>query len=91
MKNIHKIGKELLWDKERLENLKTISSKDIDPEFVDIVNDNFWGLIGKELEKETKNKYSEEDMQEYATFCIRCYEQGLPCIIAQDWFKLYKN
>jgi len=35
--------------------------------------------------------YSEHDMQEYATFCIRCYEQGLPCIIAQDWFKLYKN
>jgi hypothetical protein len=43
------------------------------------------------LKEETKNNYSEQDMQEYATFCIRCYEQGLPCIVPQDWFKLYKN
>jgi hypothetical protein len=35
--------------------------------------------------------YSEEDMQEYADFCIRCYEKGLPCIIAKDWFELYKK
>jgi hypothetical protein len=35
--------------------------------------------------------YSEEDMQEYAEFCIICYEKGLPCIIAKDWFKLYKQ
>jgi hypothetical protein len=42
-------------------------------------------------QEQDKNKYSEQDMQEYATFCIRCHEQGLPCIIAQDWFKLYKN
>jgi hypothetical protein len=41
--------------------------------------------------EQAKKMYSEQDMQEYATFCIRCYEQGLPCIIAQDWFKLYKN
>ena len=45
----------------------------------------------KVLKEENKNKYSEYDMQQYAIFCIRCYEQGLPCIIAQDWFKLYKN
>jgi hypothetical protein len=42
-------------------------------------------------QEQDKNKYNEQDMQEYATFCIRCYEQGLPCIIAQDWFKIYKN
>jgi len=41
--------------------------------------------------EQAKKMYSEQDMQEYATFCIRCHEQGLPCIIAQDWFKLYKN
>jgi hypothetical protein len=35
--------------------------------------------------------YSEEDMQEYAEFCIICYQKGLPCIIAQDWFRLYKK
>jgi hypothetical protein len=40
---------------------------------------------------QAERMYSEQDMQEYATFCIRCHEQGLPCIIAQDWFKLYKN
>ena len=44
----------------------------------------------KWMQEQDKNKYSEHDMQEYATFCIRCYEQGLPCIIAQDWFKLCK-
>jgi hypothetical protein len=31
------------------------------------------------------------DMQEYAEFCIRCYEKGLSCIIAKDWFKQFKN
>jgi hypothetical protein len=38
-----------------------------------------------------ERSYSEEDMQEYAEFCIRCYQKELPCIIAKDWFKLYKN
>ena len=31
------------------------------------------------------------DMQEYAEFCIRCYENGLPCIIAKDWFEQFKK
>ena len=31
------------------------------------------------------------DMQEYAEFCIRCYEKGLPCIIAKDWFEQFKK
>jgi hypothetical protein len=30
-------------------------------------------------------------MQEYAEFCIICYENGLPCIVAQDWFNQYKK
>jgi hypothetical protein len=38
-----------------------------------------------------QNSYSEEDMQEYAKFCIRCYDKGLPCIIAKDWFEQFKN
>jgi hypothetical protein len=60
-------------------------------------NDNYKALMelvidGAKWEQEQeKNKYSEYDMQQYAIFCIRCYEQGLPCIIAQDWFKIYKN
>jgi hypothetical protein len=35
--------------------------------------------------------YSEEDMQEYAEFCIRCYEKGLPCIVAKDWLEQFKK
>ena len=31
------------------------------------------------------------DMQEYAEFCIRCYEKGMPCIIAEDWFEQFKK
>lgn len=31
------------------------------------------------------------DMQEYAEFCIKCYEKGMPCIIAKDWFEQFKN
>jgi hypothetical protein len=40
-------------------------------------------------------KWKEErmysDMQEYAEFCIRCYEKGLPCIVAKDWFEQFKK
>lgn len=35
--------------------------------------------------------YSEEDMQEYAEFCIRCNQNTLPCITAKDWFEQFKN
>ena len=35
--------------------------------------------------------YSEEDMQEFARFSIECYRQGLPCVIAKDWFEQVKN
>jgi hypothetical protein len=46
-------------NKEIFKNLKTISSKDIDPEFVDIVNDNFWDLIdNKETLEEAAEKYA---------------------------------
>lgn len=38
-----------------------------------------------------RNSYSEEDMQEYAEFCIICYVEELPCIIAKDWFEQFKN
>ena len=29
--------------------------------------------------------YSEEDMKEYAEFCVQCYLKGLHCIVAKDW------
>ena len=35
--------------------------------------------------KAKKIMYSEEDMQEYAEFCVHCYLKGLPCIVAKDW------
>jgi hypothetical protein len=35
--------------------------------------------------------YSEEDMQEYAEFCIVCNQKELPCIIAKDWFEQFKK
>jgi hypothetical protein len=40
---------------------------------------------------QAERMYSEEDMQEYAEFCIRCYQKELPCIIAKDWFKQFKK
>lgn len=30
------------------------------------------------------------DMQEYAEFCIKLSENGLPCITAKDWFEQFK-
>ncbi len=42
-------------------------------------------------EDQSDKKYTEENMQEYAEFCIRCYEKKLPCIIAKDWFEQFKN
>jgi hypothetical protein len=38
-----------------------------------------------------ERSYSEEDMQEYAEFCIRCNQKELPCIIAKDWFEQFKK
>ena len=35
--------------------------------------------------------YSEEDMQEYAEFCIQCFIKNLPCIVAEDWFEQFKK
>jgi hypothetical protein len=35
--------------------------------------------------------YSEEDMQEYAEFCIRCDRERLPCIVVKDWFEQFKK
>jgi hypothetical protein len=40
---------------------------------------------------EEDNKYSEEDMQEYAEFCVQCFIKNLPCIIAKDWFTQFKK
>ena len=40
---------------------------------------------------QAETMYSEEDMQEYAEFCIRCYQKELPCIIAKDWFEQFKK
>ena len=39
----------------------------------------------------SKKEIMYSDMQEYAEFCIRCYEKGMPCIIAEDWFEQFKK
>lgn len=54
-------------------------------EYVGFVNGAKW------QQEQNKNKFSEENMQEYAEFCIKCYVKGLPCIIAKDWFEQYKK
>jgi hypothetical protein len=62
--------------------------------------DIMWGM---DLNKDTKNAfiqgakwqeermYSDEDMQEYAEFCVQCFIKNLPCIIAKDWFEQFKK
>jgi hypothetical protein len=40
---------------------------------------------------QAERMYSEEDMEEYSEFCIRCYQKELPCIIAKDWFEQFKK
>jgi hypothetical protein len=61
---------------------------DYEPEFKAGV---IYGVIAGAKLQQDKNKYSEEDMQEYAEFCIRCYNEGLPCIVAKDWVKQFKK
>jgi hypothetical protein len=40
---------------------------------------------------QAERMYSEEDMQEYAEFCVQCFIKNLPCIIAKDWFEQFKK
>jgi hypothetical protein len=40
---------------------------------------------------QAERMYSEENMQEYAEFCIRCDRKGLPCIVVKDWFEQFKK
>ena len=44
----------------------------------------------KEIEKQQIG-YNNEQMMEYAKFCIHCYNQGLPNIMPNDWKNLYEN
>jgi hypothetical protein len=45
--------------------------------------------LGAQWQQE--RSYSEEDMQEYAEFCVQCFIKNLPCIIAKDWFAQFKK
>ncbi len=57
-------------------------------------NDNYKALMDLVIDGakwQAERMYSEEDMQEYAEFCIRCNQNRLPCITAKDWFKQFKN
>jgi len=42
-------------------------------------------------EWQQERMYSEEDMQEYAEFCIECDRANLKPIIAKDWFEQFKK
>jgi hypothetical protein len=48
-------------------------------------------IIIPQEEPKQERMYSEEDMQEYAEFCIQCFIKNLPCIVAEDWFKQFKK
>lgn len=37
---------------------------------------------------QAKRMYSEEEMKEYAEFCIMCNNSGLPIVNPQDWRKI---
>jgi len=45
----------------------------------------------KGAEWQAERMYSEKDMEEYSEFCIRCYQEELPCLIAKDWFEQFKK
>jgi hypothetical protein len=34
---------------------------------------------------QAERMFTADEMKEYATFCIRCYENNLPCLIPEDW------
>jgi hypothetical protein len=38
-----------------------------------------------------QNSYSEEDMQDFAKFCLLCKDEQLPYIFPKDWLKHIKN
>jgi hypothetical protein len=38
-----------------------------------------------------ERSYSEEDMQDFAKFCLLCKDEELPYIFPKDWFKHIKN
>jgi hypothetical protein len=51
----------------------------------------FKGGFKKGAKWQAEKMYSEEDMQEFVDFSIHLFINGLPCIIAKDWFELYKK
>ena len=38
-----------------------------------------------------EKKYTSEDMEDYAKFCINCNLNKIPCIVAENWVKLFKK
>ena len=39
----------------------------------------------------SENKYTGQDMEDYAKFCINCNLNKIPCIVAENWVELFKN
>lgn len=42
-------------------------------------------------EDNMENKYTGQDMEDYAKFCINCHINKVPCIIADNWFEQIKK
>jgi hypothetical protein len=40
---------------------------------------------------QAERMYSEEDMREYAVFCINCHENKMPCLAPKDWKEQFKK
>jgi hypothetical protein len=85
-----------------LKNLENISSKNIDYEFVEIVNDNFWDLIdSNERLKEAAEKFYSEQSESYenaieptfddSRYLVTGFIDGVKSNIARDyWFEKFQ-
>lgn len=65
----------------------------------DVIPQSEISKINKEISEDStlnvnykpERMYSEEDMQEYAEFCVECDRSDLKLIVAKDWFKQFKK
>jgi hypothetical protein len=94
MKNDEELG---LYEKPKQETLEEVAKYYAHNYFEMHDTNNYKALKqgfeagAKWQQEQDKKLYSEEDMQEYAEFCIRCDREGLPCIVVKDWFKEFKK
>lgn len=61
--------------------------------FVLLANNNAQAIriLEQYAEFQKERMYSEEDMQDFAKFCLLCKNEELPYIFPKDWLKHIKN